>query len=128
MDRRRHYRTRRSIEDQQDRLIARVIDAPRHLVFRAMTEAALIRRWFGVQRGWTFEVCEHDARVGGAYHYVWVRENRRMGMRGVLRELVPNTHRLDGSLRRSVVSGRRRHDNQAGREGRKDDRRDGDAL
>lgn len=74
-----------------DREIAmsRVFDAPRHLVFDAYTKPELLKRWLGVQRGWTLAVCEVDLRVGGVYRYVWRGPSRPdMGMRGVFRDVV----------------------------------------
>lgn len=34
-------------------LLTRTFDAPRHLVFRAMTEPDLVRRWWGQLDGYT---------------------------------------------------------------------------
>lgn len=76
-----------------DREIAmtRVFDAPRNLVFDAYTRPELLKRWLGVQNGWTLDVCEIDLRVGGAFRYVWGGPNKvEMGMGGVYREIVPN--------------------------------------
>ena len=81
--------------------ITRVFDAPRALVFDAFTKAELLRRWMSGPPGWTFEVCEIDLRVGGAYRYVWRGpDGSEMGMGGVHREIVVpervvNTQRFD---------------------------------
>lgn len=76
-----------------DREIAliRTFDAPRHLVFDALTRPELVKRWLGGLPGWTMPVCEIDARVGGAYRYVWRREedSTEMGMGGVFVEITP---------------------------------------
>jgi uncharacterized protein YndB with AHSA1/START domain len=80
-----------TVTTPSDREIAmsRVFDAPRDLVFDAYTKPELLKRWLGVQRGWSLAVCEIDLRVGGAYRYVWRGPNRSdMGMRGVFREVV----------------------------------------
>ena len=74
-----------------DREIAmtRVFEAPRSLVFDAWTKPELLKRWLGVRNGWTFEVCEVDLRVGGAYRFVWRGpDGAEMGMGGVYREIV----------------------------------------
>lgn len=74
-----------------DREIAmtRVFDAPRRLVFDALTKPELIQRWLGVFGQWSFVVCEVDLRVGGAYRYVWKGpDGVTMGMGGVFREIV----------------------------------------
>ena len=86
-----------------DREIAwtRSFDAPRRLVFDAMTKPELMKRWFGVFGGWTLDVCEVDLRVGGSFRYLWRGpDGAQMGMRGVYREVVPperivNTEQYD---------------------------------
>lgn len=81
------------ITTPSDREIAmtRVFDAPRHLVFEALTRPELLKRWFGGPPGWTLVVCDIDLRVGGTYRYVWRRDNGdEMGMGGVYCEIVPN--------------------------------------
>ena len=45
-------------------LITREFDAPRHLVWKAWTEPELIGRWWSGNRGET-TVAEIDLRVGG---------------------------------------------------------------
>lgn len=75
-----------------DREIAmtRVFDAPRQLVFEALTKPELLTRWLLGPPGWSMVVCEMDLRVGGAYRFVWRREDgTEMGMGGVCREFVP---------------------------------------
>jgi uncharacterized protein YndB with AHSA1/START domain len=79
------------VSTPSDREIAmtRVFKAPRHLVFDALTKPELVKRWLGVQNGWTLEVCEIDLKVGGTYRYLWRKEGGAdMGMRGVYREIV----------------------------------------
>lgn len=49
-------------------VLTRVFDAPRHLVFDAMTQPELLKRWFG-PRGWSLPVCEVDLRVS-AWRFV----------------------------------------------------------
>jgi uncharacterized protein YndB with AHSA1/START domain len=71
-------------------VITRSFQAPRHLVFEAMTRPELIQRWMGVFGGWSFDRCDVDLRVGGAYHYVWRGpDEARMGMHGTFREIAP---------------------------------------
>lgn len=74
-----------------DREIAmtRVFDAPRRLVFDAMTRPELLKRWLYGPEGWSMVVCELDLRVGGAYRYVWrMGDGPEMGMGGIFREIV----------------------------------------
>lgn len=70
-------------------VMTRVFNAPRHLVFDALTQPDLVKRWLLGPPGWTLPVCEIDLRVGGAYRYVWRREEtgEDMGMGGVFREI-----------------------------------------
>jgi uncharacterized protein YndB with AHSA1/START domain len=49
--------------------MTRVFDAPRHLVFDAMTRPEHVKRWFGCAE-FALPVCEIDLRVGGAYRFV----------------------------------------------------------
>lgn len=69
-------------------VMTRVFDAPRKLVWEALTTPALIRRWLGGMPGWTMTACEMDLRVGGTYRYEWRKDDGTvMGMGGVLREV-----------------------------------------
>ena len=75
---------------EREIVITREFDAPRHLVFDALTKPELLRRWLGVFGGWSMPVCEVDLRVGGTFRYVWRKpDGKEMGMRGVFREIVP---------------------------------------
>jgi uncharacterized protein YndB with AHSA1/START domain len=82
-------------------VMTRDLDAPIGMVFDAFTKPDLVRRWLGVQGGWTWAVCEIDLRVGGSYRYVWRSpDGSEMGMGGVYREIVPprrvvSTERFD---------------------------------
>lgn len=70
--------------------MTRVFDAPRRLVYDALTKPELVRRWLGVFGGHTMEVCEIDLKVGGKYRYVWRnKDESTMGMGGVFKEIVP---------------------------------------
>src|SRR5712691_8296926 len=69
--------------------MTRVFDAPRSLVFDALTRPELLKRWLGVRGGWSMVVCEIDLKVGGTYRYVWRGpRGNEMGRRGVYREIV----------------------------------------
>ena len=70
--------------------MTRVFDAPRHLVFEALTKCELLKRWLTGPPGWSMPVCQIDLRVGGAYRFVWRGpDGTEMGMGGVYREIVP---------------------------------------
>lgn len=59
------------VERQGDRALAvtRIFDAPKHLVFRAWSQADLFRRWWVPKSitGMTLVSCEMDVRTGGEY-------------------------------------------------------------
>lgn len=81
------------VEARGDREIVmrREFEAPKELVYEALTTPALIKRWLGVMEGWSMTLCEVDLRVGGSYRYQWRGPGGiEMGMRGVYREIVPN--------------------------------------
>jgi uncharacterized protein YndB with AHSA1/START domain len=54
--------------------MTREFDAPRHLVFDAMTKPEYLRRWLGCIETPMSE-CEVDLRVGGAYRFVFRSHN-----------------------------------------------------
>jgi uncharacterized protein YndB with AHSA1/START domain len=56
--------------DQEIRLTRR-FNAPRHLVFEAMTRPEHVARWWGcLAEGYSVPVCEIDLRVGGRWRFV----------------------------------------------------------
>jgi len=73
-------------------VITRAFDAPRRLVWRAMTRSELICQWLFLPPDWTMTRCEEDVRVGGAYRWEWAGPDGKiaMAMGGVYREVVPN--------------------------------------
>ena len=75
---------------EREIVMTRVFDAPRQLVFDALTKPELVRRWLLGPPGWSMPVCEIDLRVGGKYRYVWRQDSdgTEMGMGGVYREIV----------------------------------------
>jgi uncharacterized protein YndB with AHSA1/START domain len=80
------------ISTPTDREIAmtRVFDAPRQLVWDAMTRPDLLKRWMFGPEGWAMTVCDSETRVGGAIHCAWSGPaGEAMSVRGVYREVVP---------------------------------------
>lgn len=70
--------------------VTRVFDAPRRLVFQALTTPAILQRWMHGPNGWTLAVCEVDLRVGGAFRYVWRKASgRELAAGGVFRAVDP---------------------------------------
>lgn len=77
-----------STRGDREIVMTRELNAPRRLVFDAFTKPELVKQWLLGPPGWSMPVCEIDLRVGGAYRYVWRRDNGdEMGMGGVYREI-----------------------------------------
>jgi uncharacterized protein YndB with AHSA1/START domain len=72
-------------------VMTRTFDAPRHLVFEAMTKPELIKRWLFLPPGWSMTTCEEDVRVGGKFRWEWAGPDGKtaMTMSGVYSEVVP---------------------------------------
>ena len=70
-------------------MMTRAFEAPRPMVFEALTTPDLVRRWLHGPDDWTMPVCEIDLRPGGALRYVWRGpDGAEMGMSGEYREVV----------------------------------------
>jgi uncharacterized protein YndB with AHSA1/START domain len=93
-------------------VLTRAFDAPRRLVFAALTKPEFLSRWFAPP-GWSLLTCEVDLRVGGAWQMM-LRSPEGIDTRGrgVYREVVfPErlvyTERFDGfpseALRTTVL-------------------------
>jgi len=80
--------TKVTLPSDREILITREFDAPRELVFKAMTDPNLIPRWWGPRR-YTTTVDKMDVRPGGAWRFI-MREpdGRESGFRGEYREVV----------------------------------------
>ena len=72
-------------------LVVREFDAPRHLVYRAYTEPELVRRWWHAKRGRVTNV-EIDLRVGGAWRYAMTASDGdyEVAFHGEYLEIVPD--------------------------------------
>jgi uncharacterized protein YndB with AHSA1/START domain len=71
-------------------LIAREFDAPKHLVYKAYTTPELVRRWWSGKRG-EMTIADIDLRVGGRWRYVMVADRGfEVAFHGEFREIVPN--------------------------------------
>jgi uncharacterized protein YndB with AHSA1/START domain len=71
-------------------LITREFDAPKHLVYKAWTTPELVKRWWSGQRGEVTHA-EIDLRVGGKWRYVMVAHGEmEVAFHGEYREIVPN--------------------------------------
>jgi uncharacterized protein YndB with AHSA1/START domain len=71
-------------------LITREFDAPRHLVYKAWTTPELVERWWTAKRG-EARLVEIDLRVGGAWRYLMVTHGGfEVAFHGEYREIVPD--------------------------------------
>lgn len=52
-------------------VLTRAFAAPPDRVYRAHTEAALVRQWMSGTMGYVIAECSYDARPGGSYRVVW---------------------------------------------------------
>jgi uncharacterized protein YndB with AHSA1/START domain len=74
---------------EREIVITRVFDAPRSVVFEAMSQPEFLKRWLLGPPGWSMTVCENDLQVGGKFRHVWSGpEGAEMAMHGVYREVV----------------------------------------
>ena len=80
-----------STPSECDIQLTRLFDAPRHLVYEAMTKPEHIRRWWGnLGAGYSVPVCEVDLRVGGSWRFVNELPNgKRVAFYGEYREIAP---------------------------------------
>ena len=68
--------------------LTRLFDAPRALVFEAMTKPEHVKRWWGIlDAGYSVPVCEIDLRPGGAWRYVNRTPRGDVEFYGVYREI-----------------------------------------
>ena len=75
--------------DQEIRL-TRLFNAPRHLVFDAMTKPEHVKQWWGrLGEGYSVPVCEIDLRVGGAWRFVNRHPKGEAAFHGEYREILP---------------------------------------
>jgi uncharacterized protein YndB with AHSA1/START domain len=70
--------------------MTRLFDAPRHLVFEAMTKPEHVKRWWGrLGEGYSVPVCEIDLRPGGAWRFVNRHPKGEVAFYGEYREITP---------------------------------------
>jgi uncharacterized protein YndB with AHSA1/START domain len=86
-------------------LITREFDAPRHLVYKAMTTPELVRRWWHAKRG-EVTVCEIDLRVGGKWRYAMVTpDGTEVAFHGDYVEIVPDERIVAREIYEGVPDG-----------------------
>jgi uncharacterized protein YndB with AHSA1/START domain len=83
-------RAKVSLPTDDQILITREFDAPRHLVYEAFTTPDLVERWWHAKRG-EVTLVEIDLRVGGNWRYVMVaHDGTEVGFHGTYREVIPD--------------------------------------
>ena len=71
-------------------LVTREFDAPKHLVFKAFTMPEFVKQWWHANRG-EMTVAEIDLQVGGKWRYVSVTpDGFEVAFHGEYREIVSN--------------------------------------
>jgi uncharacterized protein YndB with AHSA1/START domain len=79
-----------TLPSDQELLVTREFDAPRHLVYKAWTTPELVKRWWSGHRG-EMKSAEIDLRVGGRWRYVMVANGGfEVAFHGEYREIVPD--------------------------------------
>lgn len=73
-------------------VLTRTFNAPRRLVWEAMTDPVKMRRWMLPPPGWALTVCECEPREAGALRLVWKSEDADpiMTLHGVFTEAIPH--------------------------------------
>jgi uncharacterized protein YndB with AHSA1/START domain len=70
--------------------MTRLFDAPRQLVFEAMTKAEHVKQWWGrLGDAYSVPVCEIDLRIGGAWRFVNRHPEGEAVFYGEYREITP---------------------------------------
>ena len=73
---------------EREIVVTRMFQAPRALVWEAMSKPDLLKRWLIGPEGWSMTMCDEDPRVGGKFRYVWRGpDGKEMSMHGVYREV-----------------------------------------
>ena len=86
-------------------LIEREFDAPRQLVYRALTTPELVRRWWHANRG-EMTVCEIDLRIGGRFRYAMVTpQGVEVAFHGTYLEIVPDERVVTREVYEGVPEG-----------------------
>ena len=79
-----------STPSEREIRMTRVFDAPRHLVFEAMSKPEHIKRWWGrLGDGYSVPICEVDLRPGGKWRFVNRHPTGEAAFHGVYREIAP---------------------------------------
>jgi uncharacterized protein YndB with AHSA1/START domain len=77
-----------STPSDREIVLTRLFDAPRHLVFDAMTKPEHVKRWWGcLDDRYSVPICEIDLRPGGSWRFVGRSPQGEYTFYGVYREI-----------------------------------------
>ncbi len=70
-------------------VMTRDFNAPRELVWSAMTDPAILPKWLFSPPGWKMTTCEGAPRVGGTYRWAWSDQSGKVALviHGVFKEV-----------------------------------------
>jgi uncharacterized protein YndB with AHSA1/START domain len=78
-----------TLPSDREILMSRVFDAPRELVYKAMTDPKMIPQWWGLRTSNTV-IDKYDFRVGGEWRFVQREaDGSEYAFRGEIREIKP---------------------------------------
>ncbi|KYF56914.1 ATPase [Sorangium cellulosum] len=79
-----------STPSEQEVRMTRLFNAPRQIVFDAMTKPEHVRRWWGcLSEGYSVPVCEIDLRPGGKWRFVNRHPGGEFAFYGEYKEITP---------------------------------------
>jgi uncharacterized protein YndB with AHSA1/START domain len=88
-----------------DLVLTRTFAAPASLVYAALTQPELLRRWHGA-RGWRLTVCKVDLRPGGQWRFVSSGpDGAEMEIHGLFREIAPPVRLVQTGIHRDWADG-----------------------
>jgi uncharacterized protein YndB with AHSA1/START domain len=93
-----------TLPSDEEILITREFDAPRHLVYKAWTTPELVKQYWSGRRG-EMTLVEIDLRVGGRWRYVMIADGHEIAFNGEYREIVPNERIVNTEVYEAMPEG-----------------------
>jgi uncharacterized protein YndB with AHSA1/START domain len=93
-----------TLPSDEEILITREFDAPRHLVYKAWTTPELVKQYWSGRRG-EMTLVEIDLRVGGRWRYVMIADGHEVAFHGEYREIVPNERIVNTEVYEAMPEG-----------------------
>ncbi|MCB9859205.1 MAG: SRPBCC domain-containing protein [Phycisphaeraceae bacterium] len=78
-----------ALPNEHDIIFSRNFDAPRDLVWKAMTDPDMLRQWVFLPPGWEMTMCEDEHRVDGSFRREWKHPHGDMAVHGTYAEFQP---------------------------------------